>query len=155
MTSNMEKNLIDLLQEETELQFSSFTSEDALKIGNLLINKAKKISAIITIDITRHGHQLFHYSFDGTSPDNDEWVKRKIRVVNRFGHSSFFIGQKLKSENTTIEKASLLKESEYGPHGGSFPIIIKNVGPVGTITVSGLAQEEDHKLVIEAIREYL
>ncbi len=151
----MNKHLSDLLEQEKDLQFTSFTSEDALNIGNLLIKKAKNINAIITIDITRHGHQLFHYSFDGTTPDNDEWVKRKIRVVNRFGHSSFFIGQKLKSENTTIEKAKLLKESEYAPHGGSFPIIIKNVGPVGTITSSGLAQEEDHKFVIEAIREYL
>ena len=26
---------------------------------------------------------------------------------------------------------------------------------VGTITVSGLAQEEDHKLVIQSIRKYL
>jgi uncharacterized protein (UPF0303 family) len=26
---------------------------------------------------------------------------------------------------------------------------------VGTVTVSGLAQEEDHRLVVKAIREYL
>lgn len=31
----------------------------------------------------------------------------------------------------------------------------KGTGLVGTITVSGLAQEEDHRLVVETIRTYL
>ena len=91
----------------------------------------------------------------GVSPDNDEWVKRKVRLVYRFAHSSFYMGQLLKSMGKSIEEAFLLPESEYAPHGGCFPILIKETGVVGTITVSGLAQEEDHRLVVEAIREYL
>jgi uncharacterized protein (UPF0303 family) len=103
-----------------------------------------------------HGtHQLFHFSCQGTSADNDEWVKRKVRLVYRFGHSSFYMGQLLKSKGKRIEEAYLVSESEYAPHGGCFPIIIKGSGIIGAITVSGLPQEEDHKLVVEAIRNYL
>jgi uncharacterized protein (UPF0303 family) len=109
----------------------------------------------VTIDLTRGGHQLFHASLQGTSADNDEWVKRKTRLVYRFGHSSFYMGQLLKSKGKRIEDAYLISESEYAPHGGCFPIIVKDTGIVGTITVSGLPQEEDHKLVVQAIREYL
>jgi uncharacterized protein (UPF0303 family) len=99
--------------------------------------------------------QLFHASLAGTSADNDEWVKRKVRLVYRFEHSSFYMGQSLKSKGKSIEEAYLLSEKEYAPHGGCFPVIVKGTGMVGTITISGLPQEEDHKLVVQAIRNYL
>jgi uncharacterized protein (UPF0303 family) len=34
-------------------------------------------------------------------------------------------------------------------------MIVKGTGLIGTVTVSGLPQEEDHKLVVQAIRDYL
>ncbi len=144
-----------LLQEEKRLQFNSFNEDTAWKIGSWLVNYAKRENLPVTIDIMRGEHQLFHASRPGTSADNDEWVKRKVRLVNRVGHSSFYVGQMLKSKGRSIEEELLLAESEYAPHGGCFPIIIKNTGMVGTITVSGLPQEEDHKLVVKAIRANL
>jgi uncharacterized protein (UPF0303 family) len=151
----MDDILKQLLQEEQELQFTSFNEEAAWKIGSQLVQHAMRRSLPIAIDISRGGHQLFHASLRGTSPDNDEWVKRKIRTVYRFGHSSFYMGQLLKSKGKRIEEAYLLSESEYAAHGGCFPVIVKGTGVVGTITVSGLPQEEDHNLVVQAIREYL
>ncbi len=91
----------------------------------------------------------------GTAADNDEWVKRKVRLVNRFGHSSFYMGQMLKSKGKSIEESYLIPENKYAAHGGCFPIIVKGTGMVGTITVSGLPQEEDHKLVVQSIRTFL
>ncbi|MCX7709517.1 MAG: heme-degrading domain-containing protein [Clostridia bacterium] len=153
------ENYDDLLkefeQQERELQFTEFTSVTALKIGLSLIEKARKGNKIITIDITRNGHQLFHYSFDGTSPDNDQWVIRKSRVANRFNKSSLHVGTLLLKAGKTIEEKYLVSSMEYAPHGGSFPIFVRSVGVVGTITVSGLPQKEDHDMVVAAIKEYL
>jgi len=42
--------------------------------------------------------------------------------------------------------------ADYVDAGGSFPIRIEGVGVVGTITVSGLSQEADHRLATEALR---
>jgi uncharacterized protein (UPF0303 family) len=151
----MDDILKQLLQEEQELQFTKFNEQTAWQLGSLLVKLASSKGLTVTIDITRGIHQLFHASLPGTSADNDEWIKRKVRLVYRFGHSSFYMGQLLKSKGKTIEQAYLLPESEYGPHGGCFPVIVKGTGMVGTITVSGLPQEEDHKLVVQAIRDYL
>jgi uncharacterized protein (UPF0303 family) len=151
----MDDILEQLLQEERELQFMCFNESTAWQIGCQLVERAQRDGLPITIDITRGSQQLFHVSLPGTSTDNDEWIKRKVRLVYRFGHSSFYMGQRLKSKGKSIEEAYLIPEGDFAPHGGCFPVIVKNTGMVGTITVSGLPQEEDHKLVVQAIREYL
>ncbi|MFN8412696.1 MAG: heme-degrading domain-containing protein [Anaerolineales bacterium] len=151
----MDDKLKSLLLEEEELQFTMFNAEVAWQIGSELVTRAKSDNLPITVDITQGTHQLFHASRPGTSADNDEWVKRKVRLVYRFGHSSFYIGQLLKSKGKKIEEAYLISETEYAPHGGCFPVIIKGSGIIGTITVSGLAQEMDHQLVVDVVRNYL
>jgi uncharacterized protein (UPF0303 family) len=151
----MDEILEQLLQEEQELQFTRFNEDTTWELGSRLVQQARSMNLPVTIDITRGAHQLFHASLPGTSADNDEWIKRKVRLVYRFGHSSFYMGQLLKSKGKRIEESYLISESEYAPHGGCFPVIVKGTGMVGTITVSGLPQEDDHKLVVQAIRDYL
>lgn len=149
-------DLLDrLLQEEQELQFTSFSEDTAWQLGSQLVERARREALPVVIDIMRGSHQLFHASLSGTAPDNDEWVKRKSRAVYRFGHSSLYMGELLKSRGQTIEKSYLIPESEIAPHGGSFPIILKGTGVIGTVTVSGLPPQDDHKLVVDAIRDYL
>jgi uncharacterized protein (UPF0303 family) len=65
------------------------------------------------------------------------------------------MGIALKSAEKTIEEKYLISSSTYAAHGGAFPLIIKNVGMVGTITVSGLPQQEDHELVVLTLRRFL
>ena len=151
----MDDILKQLLQEEDELQFARFNESTAWQLGTQMMEHAMRENLSVTIDITRGQQQLFHASMPGTAADNDEWIKRKVRLVNRFGHSSFYMGQLLKHKGKTIEQSYLISESEFAAHGGCFPILIKGTGMVGTITVSGLPQEEDHKLVVESIREFI
>ena len=151
----MKELLESLLQEEKELQFSSFNEATAWQLGSRMVADAKREELPVTIDIRRGEQQLFHVSLAGTSADNDRWVERKVRLVNRFGHSSFYMGQMLKQMGKSIEDVFLIPESEFAPHGGCFPVIIKGTGMVGTITVSGLPQEEDHRFVVKSIRAFL
>ena len=153
--SEYDELLKQLVNEEKELQFREFTNETALEIGLKLIERAKEENKRIAVDITRFGHQLFHYSFTGTTPENDQWIIRKNRVVNRFGKSSLHLGTILRRDNTTIEERQHISSSEYAAIGGAFPIIIKNTGVIGTITVSGLPKNEDHELVAAVIKEQL
>jgi uncharacterized protein (UPF0303 family) len=147
--------LQELRQQEEELQFTGFSNDTALAVGMALLDEARKRGKSVAIDITRSGQQLFHFAMTGTAIDNGEWIKRKNRAVQRFGHSSYYIGILLKDAGQTIEEKYLLPESEYAAHGGAFPLIIKNVGVIGTVTVSGLPQQEDHELVVTTLKGFL
>lgn len=144
-----------LLAEEKELQFSCFNEHTAYAIGTMLYESAQKENLSIVIDIAFGNRHLFYAALPGTGQDNENWVERKKRVVSRFGHSSYYMGQYLQSIGKTIEEKYYVPEREYAVHGGCFPIIIKGSGVLGTITVSGLPQEEDHKLVVSVIRKFL
>jgi uncharacterized protein (UPF0303 family) len=155
MTSKYTELIKELLQQENEIQFISFSNDMAFAVGTALLEAARGKGKPVTIDITRNGQQLFHYAMQGTSLDNDVWIQRKNNVVNRFGHSSFYMGISLQSKGQTIEEKYLISSSEYAAHGGAFPLIIRGVGVVGTITVSGLPQQEDHELVVTTLKQFL
>ena len=155
MASENIELLKELLQQEEEIQFNSFDNNMAFAIGLALLEAARSKGKGVTIDIARNGQQLFHFAMPGTSRDNDAWVQRKNNVVNRFGHSSYYMGVSLKSKGQTMEEKYLISSNEYAAHGGAFPLIIRGVGVVGTVTVSGLPQEEDHELVVTTLKKYL
>lgn len=144
-----------LLRQEAQLQFAHFTNETALALGMALLTTAQHEQLPITIDITRHGHQLFHVALPGTSPDNDQWIQRKNRVVNHFGHSSYYVGLTTSSKGMTLQERSALDPSLYAAHGGAFPLTIQDVGVIGTITVSGLPQADDHAFVVRVLSRFL
>jgi uncharacterized protein (UPF0303 family) len=96
-----------------------------------------------------------HVAMEGTTPDNDQWIRRKNNVVNRFGHSSFYIGRRLNNLSQTIEEKYFVSSTEYTAHGGGFPIILAHTGVIGTVTVSGMSQQEDHELVVTVLRKFL
>ncbi len=145
----------ELVAQEQRLQFSRFDNDDAWRLGCLLVELARERSLAVAIDVRRGDHQLFHCALPGTSADNDAWIERKIRVVRRYGNSSYLVGQRFRDQGTTFEENSRLDPSRYAAHGGAFPVIVAGVGPVGTVTVSGLPQLEDHLLVVEGVEAFL
>ena len=52
----------------------------------------------------------------------------------------------------TLAETFALDEKEYLAKGGAIPIFVKNTGMIGIITVSGLHDEEDHKIIIDALK---
>lgn len=147
--------LADLAAEEAELQLRSFSLDDAWALGCALVSTAREQDLPVAVDISRGDHQLFHAALPGTSPDNDDWLARKSRVVRRFGHSSLYVGQRSREAGTTAEVEFSLDPARYAAHGGAFPVLVRGVGPVGVVAVSGLPQVDDHRMVVAALRAHL
>jgi uncharacterized protein (UPF0303 family) len=141
--------------QQRRLQLHHFDNDDAWLLGCLFVEVARERVLPITIDIRRAGQQLFHAALAGTTPENDSWIERKVRVVNRFHESSYLVGRRLAAGGVDLDRDRGVDPIDYAAHGGAFPITIKGVGVVGTVTVSGLAQSEDHALVVEVLQRFI
>ena len=152
---NYAELLETLAQQEKELQFAAFDSDTALALGLKVIELARQQGKAITVNITVNGKVLFHHAMQGASADQADWIRRKNNVVARFGRCSFYIGIDHKHRGVAFDEIKYLDPLDYAANGGAFPITIKDTGIIGTVTVSGMRQAEDHAMVVEALRAVL
>ncbi len=150
-----EQLLADLAAHEARLVFSRFDNDTAWALGSQLVGSARERDLGLTISVRRGTQRLFHAALPGTAADNDDWIDRKSRVVDRFGHSSYYMGTLFRLQGTTFEAATTLDPRLYAAHGGVFPVLVTDVGPVGTVGVSGLPQADDHAFVVQQLAIFL
>ena len=155
MTEDIQAMIARVEQQERRLVFGSFTNDDAWRLGQILVELASTRGLSVTVDITRGEQQLFHAALPGTAAHNDVWIARKTRTVREFGISSLLAGLRAKLGGNTFEDAPWIDPLRFAGHGGAFPVTVRGAGVVGTVTVSGLPQLDDHALAVEAIEAFL
>lgn len=138
----------EVLTLEKKLRFDKFDNQDALVIGQKIIDliKVRKLKPV-RIRIVYEGDIVFQYLMPGKK--SVEWLDRKQNTVERYQHSSYYVFLD-QQENHCYD--------ENDPHiaicGGGFPIIVNNQ-ICGCIIVSGLRHDEDHQLIIDVLEDYL
>jgi uncharacterized protein (UPF0303 family) len=148
--------LIKRIEAETQsLRFNTFDQRDALTLGMLLADMGTNRRLPIAIDIRGDQHILFHASLPGATPDNDAWVERKSRTTQRYLEPSLLVGLRGRVGGGRLEDNGWFDERLYASHGGAFPIYVNGTGVVATVTVSGLPQQADHDLIVEALQTFL
>ena len=144
-------DLEQIARQERELVFARFDHATAWRLGSALRALAEERALPVVIEIRRFEQPLFFTALPGTTPDNADWVRRKVNTVTKFARSSYAIGLELKAKNTDLIEKYALPQRDYAAHGGCFPLRVEGAGMIGTVTVSGLPQREDHELVVEAL----
>jgi uncharacterized protein (UPF0303 family) len=147
--------IAELTKQEEGLVFAAFDNDDAWRLGCSLVEMARQRGLPVTVDIRSNGHHLFHAALPGTAPEHDLWIERKARVVEHFRCSSYLAGRRLAADGEELDHTHGVDPARYATHGGAFPVRVRDVGVIGAVTVSGLPQADDHRLVVEAIEEYL
>ncbi|WP_247828114.1 heme-degrading domain-containing protein [Arthrobacter antioxidans] len=153
-TEALEALISTVEREVAELQFTRFTNDDAVALGQLIVQLGAGRNLPIAVCIRRPDHILFRAALDGTTPDNDYWLDAKSRTAERYLVPSLLVGLRGRRNGGRVEDDPLFDTTMFAAHGGSFPLYIQGVGPVATVTVSGLPQLEDHRLVVEALRTF-
>lgn len=148
-------SLEELTRHESELVLPALNEQVAYDLGKRAVDAAWEQGLPIVVGLWRGEHQLFHSALPGSTADNDEWLRRKGRVVTRFEHSSLYVGQLCRDLGTTLTEKFLLPAGLYAAAGGAFPLRTHDSGVVGWMGVSGLPQREDHEFVVGILREHL
>ena len=135
-----------------KIELDSFSNRMALEMGLAIIDLAKSRNQHIAVEICRLNQTVFIYVDDNLPVDKHNWLRRKANVAKQFEESSLSIKNDLKEGGMSIEKTFGLDDKDFMAKGGSIPVFVKNAGLIATITVSGLHDEEDHKIIIDALK---
>lgn len=135
-----------------KIELDSFNNKLGLEIGLTIVNLAKEKNQNIAVQVERLNHVIFLYLDDKLPADKHNWLRRKANVVKNFEESSLSVKNDLLDGNMTLEGTFALNPNDFLAKGGSLPIFVKNAGMVAIVTVSGLSDEDDHKIIIEALK---
>lgn len=138
---------LNVLQEQEKLlRFDSFTSRDALALGNAIARAALSFDRGILIQIRRLSDDMmiFQYAMDDKAPRNLSFAKIKEDSVRRSHHSSAwqYVYECLHHETPDTS-------------AGGFPLCTKDGKIVAILPVSGLHDGNDHEVLLQGLQEVL
>ena len=143
-----------LLEEEAVLKLASLTNTDALEIGEIAATLGRQRKLPIAIEVRIGEWVVFHASLEGSKPENDWWINRKVAVVKLKQHSTMY--ERVSAEEREIDwhKENNVQDETHAIHGGALPLITVE-GFKGILIISGLPQVEDHLFAVEVLTEFL
>jgi len=143
-----------LLDEELVLKLPSLTNSDAVEIGEIATTLGKQKGLPIAIDVRIDNWVVFHASLEGSKPELDWWIDRKVAVVMLKHHSTMYERVSAEERGVDWHKENNLQDETYAIHGGALALIT-NEGFKGVLVISGLPQVEDHLFAVEVLTEFL
>ena len=144
----------NLLREEKVLSPSSLTNNDAIEIGEIATTLGKQRKLPIAIEVRIGDWIVFHASLQGSKPENDWWINRKVAVVKLKQHSTMYERVSAEERGVDWHKENNVPDETHAIHGGALPLITDE-GFEGILIISGLPQVEDHLFAVEVLTEFL
>ena len=142
-------DVADLEAEFARFRFTAMDHEAAVALGEDLVRRSRAKGWPMAVSVKLGDHEVFHVALPGATPINDNWIRRKRNLIELTGEPTFLVGQRLAAEGKTLDDLNL-DEVDFAPAGGGYPLIVNDV-VVGSVIVSGVPQQDDHALVVEAL----
>ena len=143
-----------LLEEEQILRLPSLTNSDAVEIGEIATTLGNLRKVPLAVQVRIGDWIVFHASLEGSKPENDWWINRKVAVVKLKQHSTMYERVYAEERGVNWHKENNLRDETHAIHGGALPLITVE-GFKGILIISGLPQVEDHVFAFEVLTEFL
>ena len=156
MDTRFEKYIDIVKGQEESLRVASFSNDDALRLGLIVIDRALKVfQKGVSVRIDVDGVTAFYHLMGNASLSNDWWMQKKMNGCKKTGHSSFYNYLEIEGMDRQEEYPWCKNTGNYALRGGCFPLMTKNKEVLSYVAVSGLPQAEDHQLVADSIAQFL
>ncbi len=143
-----------LLAEELVLTLPHLSNSDAVEIGEIATAFGNQRKIPIAIQVRIGDWIVFHASLQGSKPENDWWINRKVEVVKLKQHSTMYERVSAEERGVDWHNENNLQDETHAIHGGALPLITDE-GFKGILIISGLPQVEDHLFAVEVLTEFL
>ena len=143
-----------LLEEEQILRLTSLSNSDAVEIGEIATQIGKASNLPIAVQVRIGEWIVYHASLEGSKPENDWWINRKVAVVMLKKHSTMYERVSAEERGVDWHKENNLQDETHAIHGGAIPLNT-NEGFKGILIISGMPQVEDHLFAVEVLTEFL
>lgn len=140
-----------LAAEQHRLLLDSFDYDFVWALGKAIRDHAATIGAPVAIEVSHGATPVFVTLLPGATIDNLDWTARKRAVAHRFHRSSLAMRLEAEGSGYDFNERFRLPKADFVASGGGVPLILRNGTLVGTASVSGLPDIEDHKLIIDGI----
>ena len=130
-------------------------ADAAWQLGCRLREAAQARGAALAIEVRLAGHTVFFHAMPGTAPSHADWVRRKRNTAEWHGTSSYAVALAMRAAETTLHDKTGLPVRDYAAYGGSVALRSEDGVVWGSATVSGLAQREDHELLVEVLLDWI
>ena len=144
----------ELLAQENLLTLKSLTNIYAIEIGEIATTLGNQRKLPIAVEVRIGDWIVFHASLEGSKPENDWWINRKVAVVKLKQHSTMYERVSAEERGVDWHKENSVQDETHAIHGGALPLIT-NEGFKGILIISGLPQVEDHLFAVEVLTEFL
>lgn len=148
-------DIAKVIEQERSLVFERFDEAVAVAIGSSIWEYGRANGLTLVADVRLWDRPLFYAALPGTTADNAEWVRRKSNLVELLHKSTYRVVLERTFEERVFPPHRALDAAHYALAGGAFPVNVRGIGVVGSITVSGLAERDDHRVAVAAIARQL
>ncbi len=142
-------------RQEAAALFESFDEAQAFGLGDRLRQMGLERKLPIIIDIRLWDRPLFYCALPGSTAANLEWARRKINSVRLYQKSTYRMFLEHGAKARIFPEDHGHDAADHAIAGGAFPIVIRGMGAVGAVAVSGLPQRDDHNLVFAGLAAHL
>ena len=142
------------IQDDLLIFQSPLNNSDALKLGLLAVEQAKRMGMSFSFRVIVNGAVAFSHLMDGTGLENEWWMDKKLNTVRETGISTLRLFYEI-TEGLRTSPPFLDNLSSYAVDGGCIPLRGREGELLGYIIASGNDHQYDHEAAAEAVARFL